>query len=107
MKVLLIGGRLTAVRLLFLWVGTYFLSETSGWLQIPGYFMLMGTFPGALLVRQFRSRPIEWQLYLSAAHRGQLRRRPSRACFNQAGIPPEEPPVKIPPPAGVFILMPG
>ncbi len=45
----IIALTLTAVRVGGVWLGRYWLEETSGWLQLPGYFMALWSLPEVLL----------------------------------------------------------
>jgi hypothetical protein len=45
-----IAGIVTAVRIGGTWLGRYWLEETSGWLQVPGYFLALWSLPEAWLL---------------------------------------------------------
>lgn len=45
----MIAGIVTMVRIGGTWLGQHWLEETSGWLQVPGYFLVLWSFPEAWL----------------------------------------------------------
>src|ERR1700746_3079648 len=59
-----VSSALSLLRIACLWIG-YLSMKTEGFGQVLGSFMLMGTPPEALILRQIRQQPILWVSLLS------------------------------------------
>lgn len=53
------AGIIAALRISALWAGLAALQD-SGWVQIPGYFLLILGLPDIYLVKSVRSQPLLW-----------------------------------------------